>query len=82
MLPTLPSEVFTDCLLDFLPPRDITTLSRTSHNLRAIALDESFWRRKIKSDFHLDVNAVAHIETEPGWARGLWMGLRKPVGRP
>jgi hypothetical protein len=78
-LTDLPPEIFTETLLNFLPPRDIESLSQVCRSLRDIALSEGFWRLKIKSDFLLDVNLIGHAVSQQGWARNLWRGLRRPV---
>lgn len=77
-LQVVPDDVLIDALLPHLTVGTIESLSQTNHRLHSVATSESFWRQKIKDDFHFRGEQLNLSKVSGGWSKRLWHGLRKP----
>ncbi|KAI0825634.1 regulator of chromosome condensation 1/beta-lactamase-inhibitor protein II [Irpex lacteus] len=63
-LESLPVEVIIDNILPFLPVSSITSLSATSKFFYLLASDETFWKRRLLTDYNFSGNDTARTT---GW---------------
>lgn len=70
----LPVEVIIDNVLPYLPVSAIASLSATSKFFYLITSDETFWKRKLLTDYNFSGNDTARTT---GW-RFIYKRLAKP----
>jgi SCF-associated factor 1 len=76
-MPTLsdiPIEVLLDNVLPSVRTADVLALGSTSRFFTDITNDDTFWKRRIQSDFNFDVQNTAR---NSGW-KFIYRGLRHP----
>ena len=70
----LPYDVFVDCLVPFIPTRDLARLRQACKTLQQWVDGEFIWHKRIADDFNFPEHASARVA---GWQE-LYRGLSSP----